>query len=110
MISARLFSAIGIASQCPIFTAPYACVIDSVVVWFFSKPDAGNLDVGTDPTDPDEIVDNFNLTTLTNKVPKSIPLVGSSLASGEELWAKVSGAGASAGSGGGITVNFHAAP
>ena len=110
MISARLFSSSGVPNKCPIFTAPYDCIIDSVVVWFYTKPDLGALDVGYDDIDPDEIVDNFNLTTLTNRLPATMLLAGTALPSGRELWANVSAAGAVVGIGGGITVNFHAAP
>jgi hypothetical protein len=106
-IAAKLESKSGLITQNPIFIAPYDLVIEEVSVVFMTKPDAGNLNVGVDNLDPDEVVDNFNLTTLTNYQPKKLTLVGTSVLKGQNLWAKVSAALSIPGAGGGITINYR---
>ena len=85
-------------------------VIVKAQVWFETKPDAGSLNVGTDNSDPDEIVDNFNLTTLTNGSPSNLTLVGTTVAANTRIWAKVSAATSSAGVGGGLSIEYYPLP
>jgi len=109
-VSVPLESSTASASSNPVATFGSAIVVLSVRVWFETKPDAGALDVGTDPTDPDEIVDSFDLTTLTNGVAASVSLAGSSVAAGTRIWAKVGQATAQAGVAGGLTLEYVPLP
>ena len=52
----------------------------SIQVSCNTKPDAGTLDVGTDNSAPHELVNGFNLTTLTNNTPSSLTLAGRDVA------------------------------
>jgi hypothetical protein len=85
-------------------------VVVKAQVWFETKPDAGALDVGTDDTDPDEIVDNFTLTGLTNGDPSNLTLAGTSVAANTRLWAKVGQASSTAGVGGGLSIEYFNLP
>jgi len=107
---ARLDSATGSARTNPVAVFSTGVIIVKATAWFETKPDAGYLDVGTDDTDPDEIVDNFNLTTLTNHAPSNLTLAGTSVAAGTRIWAKVSAATCTAGVGGGLAIEFFALP
>jgi hypothetical protein len=106
-LSARLESKVGVASLNPIGCWDVPIVIDSVQVWFETKPDAGYLDVGTEPADPDSLIDHYDLTTLTNHVVVQPSLLSTSIPAGTHLWAKVSAASIAAGNGGGIAIQYH---
>lgn len=85
-------------------------VVLSAHVAFNTKPDAGALDVGTDGSDPDEIVDAFNLASLTNHEPAALTLAGSAVAAGTRIWAKVGQATSTAGVGGQLTLRYVELP
>lgn len=108
-ISAPLTSKAGVPTSNPIVTWDMPVIIDLIQVVFETKPDSGTLDVGTDDTDPDEVIDNFNLTTLSNHAVRSLPPVGSYVPANTRVWAKVSSASSAAGNGGGITIHYHRA-
>ncbi len=109
-VIARLDSKTGSAAVNPVAVFSTPGVIVKATTWFEPKPDAGTLDVGTDNADPDEIVDAFNLTTLTNGVPSNLTLAGTSLAANTRLWAKVSAASSTAGVGGALALEFFPMP
>jgi hypothetical protein len=105
-VVAALTSKTGSVSYNPVAAFSTPVVIVKAQTWFETKPDAGALDIGTDAGDPDEIVDNFNLTTLTNAAVSNLTLAGTSIASGTRLWAKVSAATSTAGVGGGLAIEY----
>lgn len=105
-----LESKTGSASVNPVAAFSTPVVIVKAQTWFETKPDVGALDVGTDASDPDEIVDNFNLTTLTNRAVSNLPLAGTALAANTRLWAKVSAATTTAGTGGALTIEYCPLP
>jgi hypothetical protein len=85
-------------------------VVVKAQVWFETKPDAGALNVGTDDTDPDEIVDAFALTGLTNGDPSNLTLAGSSVAANTRIFALVGQASSTAGVGGGLALEVYQLP
>jgi len=109
-LTAPLESKTGAATSNPVacFSVPVIAV--KATTWFETKPDAGILDVGTDNADPDELVNAFNLTTLTNGTPTSLTLAGTLVPANTRLWAKVSAATATAGAGGGFALEFFPLP
>jgi hypothetical protein len=84
-------------------------VIVRAMVWFETKPGSGNLDVGTDASDPDELVDAFSLATLSNGVASNLALAGTAVAANTRIWAKVS-QGSTAGVGGGLALEYFELP
>ena len=109
-ITATLDSQTGSASSNAVATFSTPVVIVKAQAWFETKPDVGTLDVGTTAADPDEIVDNFNLATLTNGAPTNLTLAATTLAANTRLTAKVSAASSTAGVGGGLSVEFFPLP
>jgi len=109
-LAVNLESKTGAATTNPIGVFSTPVVIVKATVWFETKPDAGYLDVGTDDADPDEVVDNFNLTTLANHVPSNLTLAGTAIAANTRLWAKISAATSVPGVGGGLAVEFFPLP
>jgi hypothetical protein len=109
-VTANLESKTGSATSnaVGIFSTPV--VILKATAWFETKPDAGALDVGTDDLDPDEIVDNFNLTTLTSHAPSNLTLAGTQVAANTRIWARVSAATSVPGIGGGIAIEYFNLP
>lgn len=84
--------------------------IISAEVVFRTVPDAGLLDVGTVVADPDELVDAFNLTTLTTNTPAILTLVARTFAAGVPIHAKVGQATSTAGAGGLLTLRYTELP
>jgi hypothetical protein len=109
-VGASLESKIGVATSNPVAAFATPVVIVKVLVWFESKPDTGNLDVGTDNGDPDEIVDNYNLPALASHEATAMTLAGTLVAANTRIWARVSAATSSAGTGGGIAVEYFPLP
>ncbi|MFA5864475.1 MAG: hypothetical protein WC975_07280 [Phycisphaerae bacterium] len=109
-VTAPLASTTGSAASnaVAIFSTPV--VIVKAQVWFETKPDAGYLDIGTDNSDPDEIVDNFNLTTLTNATASNLTLAGTTVPANTRIWAKVGAATTTAGAGGGLAIEYFNLP
>jgi len=85
-------------------------IVVKAQVWFETKPDAGALDVGTDASDPDEIVDNFDLSGLTNAVASNLTLAGTTVAADTRIWAKVGQASSTAGVAGGLSIEYFNLP
>jgi len=109
-LTVRLESQAANPTANPIGAFSTPIVVVRAVAWFETKPDAGALDVGTDSDDPDEIVDNFNLTTLTNHQPATLTLAGTTVAANTRLWARVSGATTTPGTGGGLAIEYFPLP
>jgi hypothetical protein len=87
-----------------------AIKVISATVSFNTAPDQGNLDVGTDSSDPDGIVDAFDLSALTDHTPQSLTLAGKDVAKGQRIWAKVGQASSAAGVGGLLSLRYVELP
>lgn len=109
-VAAPLASSTSAATSNGVGCFSTAVVVVKAQTWFETKPDAGALDVGTDAADPDEIVDAFDLTTLTNGTASNLTLAGTNLAANTRLWAKVGQATSTAGVGGGLSVEYFPLP
>ncbi len=109
-ITVPLASQTGSDTSNPVGAFGMRVVIVKAQVWFETKPDNGYLNVGTDSADPDDIVDNFNLTTLSDGVPSNLTLVGTTVNANTRIWAKVSAASSSAGVGGGLSIEYYPLP
>ncbi|MFH1419458.1 MAG: hypothetical protein ABII12_14375 [Planctomycetota bacterium] len=105
-----LTSSTSSATKNPVMITQRAIKIKSVEVSFNTVPDQGALDVGTDASDPDEVVNAFNLATLTANTPTSLNLVSRDIAVGVRVWAKVGQASSSAGDCGILTVRYSELP
>ena len=81
--------------------------IEKVFVYVYQKPDSGNLDIGWDYVDPDEVVDNFSLNSLTNNVPQQLSIVDSFVPAGTALDLKIGACTHTPGVGGVITIHYH---
>ncbi len=106
-ITVPLQSQTGSSTSNPVGTFSSDIIVVAVRVWFETVPDAGSLDVGTDNTDPDEIVDNFDLSTLTAHQPSNLTLAGTSVSANTRIWAKVGAANSTAGVGGGLSLEYY---
>jgi len=87
-----------------------AIMITSAQVSFSTAPDQGNLDVGTTVSDPDEIVNAFNLAGLSANTPATLALVARMFGAGEPLYAKVGQASSAAGAGGILSLRYVELP
>ncbi len=87
-----------------------AIFVTSAQVSFSTVPDQGNLDVGTTVSDPDEMVDAFNLAGLAANSPTTLAFVGRSFAAGAPLYAKVGQASTTAGDGGVLSLRYVELP
>jgi hypothetical protein len=105
-----LTSLTSAATTNPVLIAQRKLRILHVQVCFNTKPDQGSLDVGTDASDPDEIVDAFNLATLTNNTPATLAILGNAVAKGQRLWAKVGQASSTPGVGGLLSIRYLELP
>ncbi len=63
-----------------------------------------------DSSDPDEIVDTFDLSSLTDHTPQSLTLAGKDVAKGQRIWAKVGQASSAAGVGGLLSLRYVELP
>ena len=82
------------ATTNPVMITQRAIRIVSVQVCFNTVPDQGQINMGTDAADPDEIVDAFNVSSLTANTPRQLTLAGNVVQKNQRVWAKV-GPGAS---------------
>jgi hypothetical protein len=105
-----LSSLISAATTNPVLIAQRRLRLLHAQVCFNTKPDQGNLDVGTDASDPDEIVDAFSLATLTNNTPATLTLVGNIVAKGQRVWAKAGQASSTPGVGGVLSIRYVELP
>lgn len=109
-VSAPLASLTTAATTNPILIVPRAIVVLSAQCVFNTKPDAGLLDVGWTNSDPDEIVDAFNLTLLTNHAVSTLTVVDPAVPAGSRIWAKVGQATSTPGVGGMLTLRYINVP
>lgn len=98
------------ASMVPVMVTQRAIKVISAEVSFLTVPDQGVLDVGTTVSDPDELVNVFNLANLTTNVPTLLPLVFRDIAKGQVVWAKVGQASTTAGDGGVLSLRYIEVP
>ena len=110
VISVPLASSTSAATTNAVVITQRAIKVVSAQVAFNTVPNSGALDVGTDASDPDEIVDNFNLATLTANVAANLTLAGRDVAKNTRIWAKVGIATTTAGVGGVLTLRFFELP
>jgi hypothetical protein len=108
--SVPLASSTSAATTNPVLITQRAIKAMSVQASFNTVPNSGNLDVGTDNTNPNQIVAAFNLATLTAHVPANLSLAGRDVAKNLRIWAKVGQATTTAGVGGLLTVRFFELP
>lgn len=94
----------------PVMVTQRAIKVISVEVSFLTVPDQGLLDVGTTVADPDDVVNAFNLATLSSNVPTLLPPVFRDIAKGQVVWAKVGQAGTTAGDGGVLSLRYIEVP
>lgn len=85
-------------------------LVTSVQVSFSTVPDQGNLDVGTTVSDPDEMVNAFNLAGLSANAPATLSPLGRTFAVGVPLYAKVGQASTTAGDGGMLSLRYVELP
>lgn len=109
-VAVPLASSTAAATTNPVLITQRAIKIVSIQVSFNTKPDQGALDVGTDNSDPDELVDAFDLASLNNNAPQALTLAGRDVAKNFRIWARVGQAGSTAGVGGLLTVRFVELP
>jgi hypothetical protein len=98
------------ATSNPVLITQRAIKVISVQVSFNTIPNQGALDVGTDNADPDEIIDAFNLATLTAHTPAVLTIVGTDFAKNLRIWAKVGQASTTVGVGGLLSMRYFELP
>ncbi len=94
----------------PVMITHKPTLILSAEVVFNTKPDAGNLDVGTGNTNPTEIVTAFALSGLTNNAKSTLTIANGAVAAGARVWARVGQASSTAGVGGLLTLRYIELP
>lgn len=107
---ALLSSLTSAATTNPILITQRAIKVISVEVSFNTVPDQGNLDIGIDSTDPDGVVNAFDLSTLTAHTPQYLTLWSRDVAKTQRIWAKVGQASSTAGEGGLLTMRYIELP
>ena len=88
----------------------HALRIVSVHALYLTPPDQGGLDVGFSVADPDDVVNNFNLASLSANTPQALTLAGRDVPGGVSVLARVGQASASAGAGGILTIRYVELP
>jgi len=109
-VTAQLWQVNTTATKCSVAAFRFPIVVVGIQVWAETKPDAGSLNVGTDASDPDELVDAYNLTGLTNAVPSAMTLAGTEVAKDTRIWALVGGSTATPLTGGGLAIEYYPLP
>lgn len=105
-----LASSLSAATTNPVMITQRAIRILHAQVSFNTVPGGGNLDVGIDNADPDELVDAFNLTGLTANTPAALTLNFIDVAAGQRVWARVGQASSTAGVGGVLSIRYIELP
>ncbi len=82
----------------------------SAQVLYLTPPDQGALDVGFTLVEPDDVVNNFNLASLSANTAQVLTLAGRSVPAATSLLARVGQASAAAGAGGILTIRFVEIP
>jgi len=90
----------------PVMITQRTIRIVSVEVSFLTVPNSGNLDVGSGASTPTQIVNGFNLATLSANTPTSITPYNRDIAKGLQIWAKVGQASSTAGECGVLTIRY----
>lgn len=99
------------AGSLPIMNTIKAIQVYSVQVGLATAPGGTPaLDVGFHATDPDELVDAYNLGSMSDNSIVSLPLVTTTIAAGKRLWAKVGQATTTAADGGVLTITYALLP
>ncbi len=109
-VHVALASSLSAATSNPVMITQRAIRILHAQVSFNTVPGAGSLDVGTDNSDPDEVIDAFNLTTLSPNTPTLLSLNFTDVAAGQRIWAKVGQASTTAGVGGVLSMRYIELP
>lgn len=94
----------------PIMIPQRATRVISLEVSFLTVPDQGNLDIGTTLADPDELVNSYNLTTLSANTPVVLPLVSRDISAGTPVLVKIGQASTTAADGGILTMRYIELP
>ena len=110
VVSVRLDSLTSAATKNAVMITQRAVKVISIEVSFLTVPNAGNLDVGTGPSTPNQLVSGFNLATLAANTPTSMTLASRDVAKGLHVWAKVGQASSTAGECGVLTVRYIELP
>ncbi|HWL94462.1 MAG TPA: hypothetical protein VNT79_13115 [Phycisphaerae bacterium] len=109
-VYAPLTSSTSAATTHTVMVPQRAIRVVSAQVSFRVVPDQGLLDVGIVVADPDEMVDAFNLTTLSVNTPALLPLASRSFAAAAPIYAKVGQATSTAGLGGMLALRYVELP
>lgn len=109
-VQVPLASSTTAATTNPVLITQRAVRVLTAQVSFNTPPDTGLLDVGTDNADPDELVNAFNLASLTPNTPTTLTLSTTDVAGGLRIWAKVGQATSAAGVGGLLSVRYIELP
>ncbi len=107
---ALLSSSTSAATTNPILITQRAIRLISAEVSFNTVPDQGNLDIGIDATDPDGVVNEFDLSTLTAHTPQLLTFWSRDVAKAQRIWAKVGQASSTPGAGGLLTLRYIELP
>ncbi len=105
-----LVSSAAGATTATVMVVQRAIRIISAQVTFVTVPNSGALDVGTTLADPDEVIDAFDLSSLTPNEPATPTLVGLVVPGGTTLLAKVGQATVTAGTGGLLSMRYVELP
>lgn len=107
---APLASSTSGATVNPVLITQRAIKVVSLHVSFNTVPNQGNLDVGTDNSNPNQLVNAFNLATLTAHTPAELTPFGRDVAKNLRIWARVGQASTTAGVGGMLCVRYYELP
>ncbi len=84
--------------------------IHSVEVRFATVPDAGALDIGVNPSDPDAIINNFNLATLSPATNENLTISDRDQPADVRILARVGQASSTAGVDGVLMIRYFELP
>jgi len=109
-VQVPLVSSTTQANLIPVMMTQRAIKFIGAEVSFLTVPDQGLLDVGTTVSDPDEMVNAFNLATLTSNTPTVLLPVFRDVPKGQVIWAKVGQASTTPGDGGLLSLRYLELP
>lgn len=109
-VQATLISSTSALTKNPVMITQRSIKVVSVEVSFLTVPSSGNLDVGTGASSPTQIVNGFNLATLSANTPTSISPYSRDVAKGMQIWARVGQASGTAGECGVLTMRYVELP
>jgi hypothetical protein len=105
-----LISSTSATTKNPVMISQRAIKVISTEVSFLTVPNSGNLDVGTGPTNPNQIINAFNLASLTANTPTFVAPSNRDVAKGLHIWARVGQASSTAGECGLLTMRYVELP